>query len=195
MDLGAYIQIKDLEQIAKDNGIYIPRLRGYRLMSQEKLLSKVEIDKIKQDSDIGVAEDLIRAAPFWNIHSNGHWYCERVDRLMKYYLVSERSEEGHTIYTDIRWDRIHGKKRKILKYAIKKKHREIQHHCDIWNKYAGREDVLYIHSRMGGNNWKNYEYKDSILNAPWFLDRVDDYWDSTYCDFYARIDIKENEYE
>ena len=195
MDLGAYIQIEDLEQIAKDNGINIPRLRGYRLMSQEQPLSKTEIDKIKQDSDIDTIKSLIRSAPFWNIHSDCHWYNERTDRLIKYYLVSEKSKEGHTIYTDIRWDRIHSKKRKILKYAIKRKHKHIQHHCDTWNKYAGRDDVLYIHSRMGGNNWENYEGKDSILNAPWFLDRVDDYFDSTYCDFYARIDTKENKHE
>lgn len=30
MDLEAYINIEDLEQIAKENGIDIPRLRGYR---------------------------------------------------------------------------------------------------------------------------------------------------------------------
>ena len=32
MDLGAYAQIGRLEKIAANNGIYIPRLRGYRLM-------------------------------------------------------------------------------------------------------------------------------------------------------------------
>jgi len=40
---------------------------------------------------------------------------------------------------------------------------------------------------MGGDNWRNFENKDSILKQPWFLDRVDDWWDSTYCDFYAKI--------
>lgn len=33
MDLFAYTQIEDLEEIAKENGIECPRLRGYRLMS------------------------------------------------------------------------------------------------------------------------------------------------------------------
>jgi hypothetical protein len=41
---------------------------------------------------------------------------------------------------------------------------------------------------MGGNNWKNYSDKDKIVFQPWFLDRVDDWWDGTYCDFYAKLD-------
>ncbi len=34
MDLGAFVQIEDLDEVARINGIEIPRLRGYRLMSQ-----------------------------------------------------------------------------------------------------------------------------------------------------------------
>lgn len=61
----------------------------------------------------------------------------------------------------------------------------------MWNKYAGREDVLYIHSRMGGGNWKywNADKRTELMNQPWFLGRVDDCFDSTYCDFYAKIDV------
>jgi hypothetical protein len=40
---------------------------------------------------------------------------------------------------------------------------------------------------MGSWNWKEYDKKNDILNQPWYLDRVDDYFDSTYCDFYTRI--------
>lgn len=60
----------------------------------------------------------------------------------------------------------------------------------MWNKYAGQENVLYIHSRMGGNNWLDLSYvneRAKIVQAPWFLGRVDDCYDNTYCDFYARI--------
>lgn len=59
----------------------------------------------------------------------------------------------------------------------------------MWNKYAGQGDVLYIHSRMGGNNWKSFEGKVELTHQPWFLDRVDDAFDSTYCDFYVRIKV------
>ena len=36
MDLGAYAQIDDLSEIARRNGIEVPRLRGYRLMKDER---------------------------------------------------------------------------------------------------------------------------------------------------------------
>lgn len=36
MDLGAYAQIDNLSAIMDRNGIDVPRLRGLRLMSQEK---------------------------------------------------------------------------------------------------------------------------------------------------------------
>ena len=36
MDLGAYSQTEDLDEIAKRNNIHVPRLRGYRLMKNEE---------------------------------------------------------------------------------------------------------------------------------------------------------------
>ena len=42
MDIGAYAQIDDLEQIMKDHNIDIPRLRGLRLMKDERPLTKTE---------------------------------------------------------------------------------------------------------------------------------------------------------
>ena len=38
MDLAAYLQIELFDEIAKKNGIQVPRLRGYRLMKAEKAL-------------------------------------------------------------------------------------------------------------------------------------------------------------
>ena len=183
MDLGAYIQIADLDKIAKENGIEIPRLRGYRLMKDEELISQDEIKRMKKDCVIEVVEKLCCSKPFWSPNPKCRIYNAYTDYLRDYYLLKNKDNN----YVDVRWDRIHGKKRKILKYAIKKKQRIIQAQYDVWNKYAGKEGVLYIHSRMGGSNWDTYEEKDSILKQPWFLDRVDDCWDKTYCDFYARI--------
>jgi hypothetical protein len=40
---------------------------------------------------------------------------------------------------------------------------------------------------MGGNNWEYYDGKKELMSQHWFLDRVDDWWDGTYCDFYAKI--------
>jgi len=190
MDLLAYSQIEDLEQIAKNNGIEIPRLRGYRLMKNEEPVSKEEIAVMKKNQAVHVAADLCTSNPFWNPNASVHEYSDYTDYIRNRYLVKRENDKGYEYYDDIRWDRIHGKKRKILKFAIKKACKEIDAQYEVWNRYAGKENVLYIHSRMGGANWKYWDYnkKKELLNQPWFLDRVDDCWDSTYCDFYAKIE-------
>lgn len=186
MDLGAYMNIEELDEIAKDNGIEIPRIRGYRLMENEKPVSKEEIKEIQNESAILVAKGLCEAVPFWRANPKYHEYSSWTNILEDYYLIKDKDGK-YTKCTGIRWDRIHGWKRKVLKFEIKKQKKKIQKQYDLWNKYAGVENVLYIHSRMGGWNWKEYDKKNDILNQPWFLDRVDDYFDSTYCDFYAKI--------
>ena len=187
MDLAAFIQIEDLGKIAQENGIEIPRLRGYRLMKDERPLAKEEIEEIKHDAAIEALRDLLHSVPFWSYTSHLSYYNERVRKREEYYFVTAIDEKGREYYSDIRWDRIHGKKRKILKLAIKKAHQRVEVQYNTWNKYAGKENVLYIHSRMGGGNWEYYDGKKELMSKPWFLDRVDDWWDSTYCDFYAKI--------
>lgn len=187
MDLGAYANIEDLEALAKANGIDIPRLRGYRLMKDEEPLSKEELDEMMDYAAVRACKDLCQSEPFWN--PNSRWYTSSswTEYLCNYYLV--KNDDGE--YCGIRWDRIHGWKRRVLKFEIKKECRAIKAQYDLWNKYAGQENVLYIHSRMGGNNWKwwSIEKRVELMSQPWFLDRVDDFWDSTYCDFYARISL------
>lgn len=190
MDLGAYVQIDELDKIAKDNGIDIPRLRGYRLMKDEEKVAQEEIQEMKRNCKIRAVKTLCESIPFWDPNASVRISNSRTNMIKDYFLVRNRNG-----YKGIRWDRIHGRKRKILKFEIKKEKRRIQHQYDVWNKYVGREDVLYIHSRMGGNNWKYYEGKTDIMNQPWFLDRVDDCFDSTYCDFYAKIKIPETCHE
>lgn len=182
MDLEAYANIENLDQIAKDNGIEIPRLRGYRLMGDEGPASKEEIFDMMKDVEVEITEKLCRAEPVWNPFSDSTTYSFQTDCIADYYLIKEDRS-----YVAVRWDRIHGRNRRILKFEIKKQKRKIKKQYDTWNKYAGREDVLYIHSRMGGYNWKEYNGKTSLINQSWFLDRVDDCWDGTYCDFYAKI--------
>ena len=195
MDLYAYGQVEDLEPIAKANGIDIPRLRGYRLMKDEESVSQEKINELKKECEIPEVEWLCCARPIWRANADFHIGDEESDILKDYYLIKEKDKDGNDRYVGIRWDRIHGRKRKILKFEIKKQKRKIQEQFDTWNKYVGREDVLYIHSRMGGANWKYYENKESITSQPWFLDRVDDHWDSTYCDFYAKIKVNTTEEE
>lgn len=184
MDLGAYAQIDALEEIAKVNNIDIPRIRGYRLMKDEEPVSKEDIKQMIKDSEVSVAKLLCAAIPFWSTKPKCWEFSSYTDYIKDFFLT--KNEKGN--YIDIRWDRIHGWKRKVLKFQIKKKKKQIQRQYDVWNKYAGQEDVLYIHSRMGGNNWKSFEGKAKLMRQPWYLDRVDDAFDSTYCDFYARIE-------
>lgn len=189
MDLGAYANIEALDQIAKENGIDIPRLRGYRLMKDEEPVSKEKIEEMKKECEVSVTQWLCEARPFWNPNPICLKISCTTDVKKDYFLICNPNKEDKIWprYVGVRWDRIHGWKRKILKFEIKKQKREIQRQFDTWNKYVGRPDVLYIHSRMGGGNWDSYDKKPEITRQPWFLDRVDDCWDSTYCDFYAKI--------
>lgn len=191
MNLEAYTQIGSLEQIAKDNGIDIPRLRGYMLMKDAEPFTEEAIKHALKSCEVDVVEDLCCSDPFWDPNSCCSEFSGWTDLLKDYYLIKseEPNEYGQYHYAGIRWDRIHGWKRRILKFEIKKQKRRIIQQYEMHNKYAGREDVLYIHSRMGGNNWKYWDHdkKTELMNQPWFLDRVDDNWDSTYCDFYAKI--------
>lgn len=144
MDLYAYSQIEDeeIKRIVKANGIEVPRLRGYRLMKDEKPVTK---DSIKGNIDCAifdVVEQLCRTKPIWNVNDPLRLYSSSTDRKCKYYLIKD---EKDYYYSGIRWDRIHGKKRKILKFEIKKAKKKVLNQFNIWNKYAGRDDVLYIH--------------------------------------------------
>lgn len=80
---------------------------------------------------------------------------------------------------------LHGKKRK--KYKLVLKHARKQY--DIFNKYVGK-NVLYVHARLGGSNWTFYGGSE-LEKHPLYLERVDDYFDNTYCDIYFKL--KENE--
>lgn len=193
MDLFAYANIENLHEVAKANGIEVPRLRGYRLMKDEEPYTKEDTQRIIEREAIDAAKNLCRA--YWRTNVNWREYSPETDWICKWYLIPEYSlHEGYgekwygiDRYVGIRWDRIHGKKRKDLKFVIKKAKRAVRQQHETWNKYVGREDVLYIHARMGGGNWKNYKGKNELMSQPWFLDRVDDAWDGTYCDFYAKI--------
>lgn len=175
MDLYAYAQIEDLEKLLEMNGIKdIKRLRGLRLMATEKLVSEAEIKKeirsnLKYDLEAFFAYD----------PEFGCWCYDEMARInAEWFLYKDGTPN---------WKRIHGKLRKAIKFEMKKSARKVRAEFEMFNKYVGREDVLYIHTRTGGNNWNYYEcYK--YLSEPWYLDHVDDCFDSTYCDIYAKID-------
>lgn len=185
MDLGAYVQIKDLEHIAEQNGITVSRLRGYRLMRNEKAFSKSELLKGEQDARLYAYEQILASDPPFMMNPQCYSWDNETSRRREKYLILDG--DGHTV--GFRMDRLHGKKRKAAKYEIRRFVKAQQTQTSLWNKYAGREDVLYIHARLGSWNWSDinwtfYEKDD------WFLGGCDDCFDSSYCDLYARIDPK-----
>lgn len=185
MDLFAYAQIENIEEIAKANGIECPRLRGYRLMLEESVIDISSEDK--KEIAIDCVKNLCCSEPFWNPHARVWTGDSYTDYLRQYFLIYERFDEP----IGVRWDRIHGWKRKVLKTMIHNEYMRRVKNFKVWNKYVGRNDILYIHARIGSGNWPYY--KDQVIDKPWFIEKVDDPFDSTYCDIYAKIKPIEKE--
>lgn len=180
MDLGAYVKIYDLSQVMKDNGISVPRLRGLRLMNDEEAMSKEEINEESDYMAFHECERLIYSE--FRLHSNWHRFTKRTEKICHYYLIYDKNG----IAKGVRWHVLHGKKRKLFKRCIKEARKRVTKVYNTFNKYAGREDVLYIHARIGGLNWGYFDGPE-LAKKPWFIEKVDDAFDCTYCDIYARI--------
>lgn len=186
MDLYAYAQIETLSELAKANGIEVPRLRGYRLMAQEPPITPEE----RKESETSAIRHLYEEACEYDVAFSLHpaWveYSSRTDLTKKRFLTKDG---------ELRWDLLHGKRRKNMKYLIKLIRRRMRADYDMWNKYAGKDGVLYIHTRCGGNKWEYYGCK-ALEKEPWYLDRVDDWFDGSYCSIYAKVqppEAKESE--
>ena len=183
MDLGAYSMIEVLSGLAERNGIDVPRLRGYRLMQFEEQVTDEEVQGILQDQMIYEAERGCRAEPIFSMNPMWHESSWSTDLKCDYYLTKDFDGK----YNGIRWDRIHGKYRKSLKYHLKERRRRTIRQYEAWNRYAGQKGILYVHARIGGDNWLHYGgYK--LEKEPWFIEKVDDCFDGTYCDIYCRVD-------
>ena len=172
MDLYAYTNIERLENLAEKNNINIPRLRGYRLMSEEE-----PIEEDFSDVEVDECERLISARPLYKINAMFHEYSTTTENRNKKYIKDDK----------VLWNKIHGKFRKNLKFAIKRKKKAINKQFNTFNKYVGRKDVLMVHARVGGNNWKYFDCDKTVSNQSWFIEKVDDYYDNTYCDIYCKL--------
>lgn len=194
MDLFAYCQIENLDELAKENGIKVPRLRGYRLMAAEQRVTEEDIAEHLRDMEADVYNDAVRSSPPFHPNSCTFSYSDRTDELKKKYLIQEEVEneavDGSKFTwrrtVGLKWDLVHGKARKRIKLALKQGRKNVLAQYNTFNKYVGRDDVLYIHARIGGQNWLNYGGGE-LEAMPWFIEKVDDWFDCTYCDIYARI--------
>ena len=179
MDLGAYAQIEILQNVLVENGLEsFPRLRGLRLMSNEEEVTEEDIKEIIECQFNWIYDKFC-----YSRFEFGDWMemSYATELLRKKYLIIDKDDD--TI--GVRWDRIHGKHRKALKFELKKRERAIRAQYAMFNKYAGRNDVLYIQSRTGGGNWPYYSKELKLF--PGLLDHIDDSFDSTYADYYYQI--------
>lgn len=183
MDLVAYAQIDELEHLMTEHGIEVPRLRGIRLMKQETPVTKESMSDDAYNIGLWNCECLCMqdfGKSYWTEMS------ARTDRIIDKYMTKD--EHG---VNGIKWDKVHGKKRKLFKWTLKKAKKRVKEQMETFNKYCG-QDVLCIHARIGGNNWKYYD-GESLRKEPWFLEKVDDAFDNTYCDIYAKINGENDE--
>ena len=179
MDLGAYMQIEDYKDIMSDNDISVPRLRGVRHMKNEKPFSENEIKRQALEIGLMECEDIVRRVYFSRHYSCIEYSSRTNERVKKYFYTDKQFVSG------IKWDKVHGQLRKEFKFAIKKAKKKTRLSLLTFNKYCGRDDILYIRARIGGPNWKNY--CSEVAHQPWFIEKVDECWDDTYCDIYAKI--------
>ena len=184
MNLKAYSQIEDLMLVLQSTGIEIPRLRGLGLMKNEEPVNQTDLNEILHSMEILAVQNLCESFPAWDFYSCCSEFCPATDRRIKKYMILD--EDGDPI--SIRWDCIHGKKRKTAKYAIKQYKKAAIDNIKVFNKYAGRDDVLFVHARIGGDNWNYFNGPSIVASHPAFLEKVDNYFDSTYCDIYLKID-------
>ena len=182
MDIYAYANIENLESIAKQNGIDCPRLRGYRLMAFEEPVNYKEMDSYIH-ADFYSAAELCKSIPFWSINPSCWELSSKTDNKLKKYIIGD--EYDSTKPRRVKWENIHGWKRRVLKLAIHNERKRIREQMEMFNKYCGRKDILYIHARIGGGNWPYYY--EEVIHQPWFIEKVDDSFDNTYCDIYAKL--------
>ena len=181
MDLGAYIQIEDLENIAKKNGIVIPRCRGYRLMKEEEPVDEQTIQEITLSIFISEVQDIITEEKQYGITM---YRCMEDQEKLLYFVLDDT---GCPI--DVNMHNFHGKLRnklKIRKHLIEK---TVRRQWDMWNRYVGKDNILYIHAKQGRTNWSNTTWQN-FQKKEWFLEAIDDSFDSCYCDIYAKIKEK-----
>ena len=84
--------------------------------------------------------------------------------------------------------------RGIRKMSEEEPQKEDSYQLQRFNSYCGKDNVYMIHARIGGtgefSNWGYYEGDKKVATQPWFLEKVDDDFDTTYCDIYVTTDYE-----
>lgn len=155
----------------------IPRARAIEIMSDKKPLLSDTVSELKKQAELDVYRSSCTSDPLFTPYSNVHEYSSKTDAVRKKFL----DKNG-----ELKWNLVHGKRRKRIKFSIKKANKKIDKFRELWNKYSGKKDVACVRARIGGDDW----YEQDIENEPWFLEKVDDWFDDTYCYIFCKIDEK-----
>ena len=149
MDLVAFANIDNLNHLLVKNKIEIPRLRGIRYMKEEIPIMEEDYKEGEEFIKRRIYEDAIHACPIWNLNSGCSEYSNWKTYLEKYFGVFRDKQ-----LVDLQWKKINRKKRKAIKMAIKKQLSAYKKQIETFNKYVGRDDVVYIHHLATDINYK-----------------------------------------
>ena len=179
MDLYAYSQIEDLNEVLEVNNIKISRLRGIRLMKNEEKVSQEEIESLVNEQKLDNAITWLQQK-CWDC-----WDSSKADKKRKcfvYKTVPSEYREGEfeEKIIAIKWNKVRRKDRNRIKLENRADEKRIRTNLEMFNSYVGK-DVLYVHARQGGGN---RDYYPIDTKHPMYLSDCDDYFDSTYCDIY-----------
>lgn len=140
----------------------------------------------------------LSSRPLFTPHSRTFrsYFNVATSRLRKKYLITETTiveDDGEQFelkkVVGFRWERLHGKNRKKLKYAMKQVTKAYDRFIELHNKYAGRNDVLCVYVRCGsGNIWSGVDWA-TLIQEPWFLGACDCPNDNSYCYIYADAEL------
>ena len=185
MDLYAYNQIENLEDILKDLNITVPRLRGIRLMKVSEPVSQEKIERYVKEQKVENSVQWLREKS-WNC-----WSSSKENKKHPSFIYgkvyNEYTETYETKVVDINYSKIRRKDRNIIKLENRKDEARIKRDFELWNKYCN-QNVLYVHTRAGGGN-RLWCKTDKLKEHPLYLNDCDDSFDPTYCSIY--FDIKD----
>lgn len=167
-------RVNDL--IVEVTGVPLLPIQDARIMKNEE--SPYDEDYIQHvigRNEVAIVEHLIMSR--WS--SRPKKKLLRSVKLMYKYIDYDKLIKTNN---GIKWENLHGKKRKIAKYKIKKLRREIRKKYDTYNKYVGRDDVLYFHTIVDTNQYNELRHSQS------YIEDIPDWYDPRYKDMYFKAD-------
>lgn len=152
-------EINTRNDILQTAGVSIPG--EFLIMKEETKISLEEVDQIMKKQEVMIIDRLLSSNPRWTLQPYFTMPKNKEKYVHKY--IHFDSKEEH-----VRWDRLHGKHRKIVKFECKKEKGKIRDGILTFNHFAGREDVMCIRvDTSHSENGKGFLYQ--IESLPYFL--------------------------